>query len=243
MDKMTLPSPGIGAALWLGLFAALFWVLSRACFEWHKQLKTKGFIPDHLPTVQRFLRIGAALFGLFSGLAALPPLFDPLVALAAVAFLLVVVGSSRHMVRDFTAGWRLHSAGHLRLGSTLAPDGVVGKVTALGPLTTTLIDGSGRRRVIPNHQLVTQTLVIDNVRWPMTVVEVVMDEDGPVSRLQAILTEAVATSPYAAPAPIHLAHSGGHWTIHARLLDLRFEAEFAQSLRERVETLLRRPPC
>jgi len=245
MELMNLPSPGIGSALLLLLFAAFFWFSALGLSEWKTRLKSKGWIPDNLDSAQRVCRSATVACLVFMGIALLPPIFDPLIPIALVALVVVAVWSSRDSLRDLAAGWLIQSEGQVAEGVYVQVDQFFGEVTRIGFRTTTLLNAQGKRLVVPNRRLVGQHVVVDSERWPLTSVQLYIPSDAPVADIHKLLNHAVRSSPWAAPSPINISpksHEANTWTVQTRVLELRFETAFANALRERVDEFTRKSP-
>ena len=236
-----IPSPGIGTAIILALFALFFWFSNLGLLEWEKRLGHTGWIPAHLESAQKICRLFGASCAAFAGVALLPPLFDPLIPIAFISFTLLIMWSARGSIRDFAAGWLLQSEQQISKGVYIHLDNFRGQVTRLGFRTTTLIDGFGQKMLIPNRTLIGESVVVDPSPWPLVSIRLHISHDRPSHEIHRLLEHAVICSPWSAPHQVHIENDGTphHWTVRTRILELHFEEAFAGALRDRVDELMR----
>lgn len=236
---MSLPSPGIGTTLLCALLAFFCWSVSRACIAWRGQLGTSGWIPEHLESTATLFRTLSLFLFIGCAVAALPPVFDPLLPVGAVAFILVVAWSQRENVRDLSAGWVLRGANTIKAGDYIRTDTASGRVRSVGLRTTTLENENNERLLVSNRTLITEQVTVDRMRWPATTFIIHTRETIPYQQLHNVLNGAAARSPWAAPLPVQLdtTPEPNRWLVRARAIDLQFCAALRASLMDELHQL------
>ena len=150
--------------------------------------------------------------------------------------------SARDVLPDLIGGVVIRIDRRVQVGQRIIGKGVV---SDLGLLTTTLADGS-RTHAVPNRTLLTNTLQIEDARWPEVEIWLTLSESASATTIRAALREAALTTPWGAPgARPDIQQDPAvpqRWRVAMRVLDEGFIGAFQGSLRERTQERLSAAP-
>ncbi len=228
-------------AFFLGVLAALAWMIARALAPLRDRLAPNGLLPSLVSGAQHVLRIAAVLLVLGVIAAILPKNLEPALPVVVLVAAAAVGWSWRDLLPDLVAGLVLAAERRILPGqwvSTPEGSGIVEQTTLR---VTRIRDATGRQIALPNRALIRHAVVTDRGRWPTIEIELLVPGQNAPSTVRRVIEDAVLVSPWAAPVPAQMIREEqepGRWRVRARILESRFADRFEGGLREHVEEVL-----
>ncbi len=205
-------------------------------------LPVQGVIPGALALLHVLIQLFALLTA--AGIVArlLPPALAPAVPWAIVAVAVAVGWSTRDIMPDLIGAAVISFERRIRPGIWMSTGELSGLVERRGLRAVWLRDGHGNRIAVPNRQLLSTHVAVQEAAGPVHEVTLRVEDLGPTKEVRRALLEATLTSPWVRPdAAPAVRQDGGDpklWHVRAHLLEMRFAGRFEGDLLERTEDVL-----
>ncbi len=224
---------------WVFVLLIIFgWLLNRGAKYAYVRLPSRGVLPAIFRLTSLSLRLMViVLTGIL--VVGVSTRFGKGVAVAIIAVLAVAIWSARDILPDLVAGAVLIAERRIRPGTWISGPNYSGVVVWIGLRATWLRDTTDRRISVPNRALLSQPIVSEGSKWPMSEMTLRLSGETSAESARAAIRDAILTSPWTPtdsdPVIRRDSNEPEAWHIRARILDLRFSARFEGELLERTE--------
>jgi hypothetical protein len=222
----------------LALLALLAFGLGRL----RTRLPRTGLLPRASSLAHLLARVSLFLGIVVVASHLVPAEMMPVVFMVMLAMAAAVGWSLRDFLPDVIAGVVLLFESRMRPGVWVSGDGFSGFVERVGIRATWLRDVYGHREAVPNHRVVSSTLVLESAADAMQEVRLRIDRPASAAETRTAIYDATLASPWilSHPAPVVLRdpRDENTWLVRAKLLHQKYAGRFEGELLERTEEML-----
>ena len=234
---------GLRELLVVGSEERLLWIgvaLVAVVGAWLLTRRREGRLPQPLSILAGSLRALAILVVMAVLLSLSPAWLAPALFIAFAAAAAAVGWSLRDVLPDISAWLWLLIERRVVRGAPISGPSAEGVVERLGIRSSWIRTSDGRRKMVPNRQLIAESLVIETGRWPRVDVRIRRHCDAATLRVAA--RQAVLTSPLVPIEPdVRLAalpEAEDQWIVSCRIVSLTQRSRFEGELQERLDAFL-----
>ena len=221
------------------ILSVVSWLLTILLRSWRRALPETGLIPWLLAVLHAAFRVIFFVALVILGASLLPPRLGAVLPVILFGAAIALGWSLRDVLPDVVASIVLIAERRVRRGEWLKGDGFSGIVVQFGIRSIVLKDLRGYRVVVPNRNLLRETVVSHSATAAEREVSLRIETDASSKAVRHALRDAILFSPWVATGlePIVLRDpiDPQLWHIRARLLDLSYASRFSGDLLERVE--------
>jgi hypothetical protein len=236
-----LPSP---RRSWPARFVvlALLALFSYGLGRLRSRLPRVGVLP-RVSSLVHFLARVALFVGIVVVASHLVPAeMMPVVFMVMIAMAAAIGWSLRDFLPDVMAGVVLIFESRMKPGVFITGEGFSGFVERVGIRATWLRDVYGHREAVPNHRVLSSTLVLESAGDSMQEVRLRIEPRAAAAVTRTAIYDATLASPWilSHPAPLVLRdpRDENTWLVRAKLLHQKYAGRFEGELLERTEEML-----